>query len=77
MLPKEIILEPEDRRWREMKAKENPTSIAALICQAFKQMCQEEYQAKSTSFEVLLKPTWGIALPHNRLGLLGSCWRIR
>ena len=60
MSPNEIILDPADMHWLEMKAKENQTTIAALIGQAVKRMRQEEDQTKSPSFEVLLEQTRGI-----------------
>jgi len=46
MSPNEIILDTEERRWLEMKAKENQTTIAALIDKAVKRMRQEEDKAK-------------------------------
>ncbi|NER33214.1 MAG: hypothetical protein F6J93_03930 [Oscillatoria sp. SIO1A7] len=60
----EIVLEPEDWQWLEMTAKENQTTIAALVGQAVKQMrqkmLQEEPEVKHPSFEVLLEQTRGI-----------------
>ncbi len=60
MSPNEIILDPADMHWLEMKAKENKTTIADLIGQAVKRMRQEESKTKSPSFEVLLEQTRGI-----------------
>ncbi|MBC6475748.1 MAG: hypothetical protein GDA48_25505 [Hormoscilla sp. GM102CHS1] len=60
MSPNEIILEPADLRWLEMKAKENKTTLAALIGQAVKRMRQEEDKAEYPSFELLLEQTRGI-----------------
>lgn len=54
-----ISLDPEDKQWLDRKAKESQTTLAALIRQAVKQMRRQE-EAKSPSFEQLLKSTKGL-----------------
>jgi hypothetical protein len=58
MTPITINLEPEDRTWLEQKAKQNQTTIAALISQAVKRLRVEE--TNSASFDLLLEQTRGI-----------------
>ena len=53
-----ISLEPEDKQWLEQKAKENKTTMTALIRQAVKQMRTRE--KANSPFESLLEKTQGI-----------------
>ncbi|MEC4895861.1 MAG: hypothetical protein SAL07_22705 [Oscillatoria sp. PMC 1051.18] len=54
-----ISFEPDDKSWLDKKAKEQQTTLAALVRQAVKQMRQQD-EAESPSFETLLETTRGI-----------------
>ncbi|PSO54857.1 MAG: hypothetical protein BRC47_06940 [Cyanobacteria bacterium QS_7_48_42] len=54
-----VSFDPDDKRWLEQKAKDNCTTIAALVRKAVKRMRSQE-EMHSPSFEALLEKTSGI-----------------